>query len=110
VDSAARILARDRTALKAASMGADIKYFSSITLEILPEADINTLITFLRRFCAFCGIIAFDPNLHPHLWSDKNVVLSAVMDAASISDIVLPSYNDKSNWFDDANLIQTAQR
>lgn len=55
-------------------------------------------------------MVAFDPNLRPRLWPDTDVMLCAVMDAAAVSDIVLPSYEDEAEWFGDASPTQTAQR
>ena len=58
-DSAARTLASDRTALNAAWTGANIAYFLSITLAILPETNKKNLIAALRNFHALGSKVAF---------------------------------------------------
>lgn len=109
-DSAARTLAANPTALTHALAGANIAYFSGITLAILSDVDRQSLLAVLRDFRTGGGTVVFDPNLRPRLWSDMDDMLSAVMEAASVSDIVLPSYEDEAIWFGDATPADTVQR
>lgn len=108
--SAARSLAREPEPLAAALETAGIAFFSGITLAILPAADRTGLLEALRGFRARGGAVAFDPNLRPRLWPDTAVMRDAVMQAARVSDIVLPSFEDESGWFGDADPAATANR
>jgi len=109
-DSAARTLAADPQSLQAALDGADLAYFSGITLAILPPADRNQLLTVLRGFRNAGGVVAFDPNLRPKLWKSPVEMTQAVTQAAAVCDIVLPSYDDEAQWFGDQSLEATANR
>jgi 2-dehydro-3-deoxygluconokinase len=108
--SAARQLAHDPAALERAMDGADLIYFSGITLAILDDASRGVLLDALRK-ARNCGkVIAFDPNLRPRLWADTSKMTEAVMQGAAVSDIALPSFEDEADWFGDADPAATAQR
>ena len=109
-DSAARTLAADPVPLQAALDGADLAYFSGITLAILPPADRSRFLTVLRQFRSGGGIVVFDPNLRPKLWASPDEMTQAVMQAAAVSDIALPSYYDEAHWFGDGSPEATLQR
>ena len=109
-DSAARTLAADPRSLQAALDGADLAYFSGISLAILPPTDRNRLLTVLSGFRNAGGVVAFDPNLRLKLWKSPVEMTQAVMQAAAVSDIVLPSYDDEAQWFGDESLEATADR
>jgi len=109
-NSAARTLAADPVPLQAALDGADLAYFSGITLAILPPADRSRFLTVLRQFCSGGGIVVFDPNLRPKLWASPDEMTQAVMQAAAVSDIALPSYYDEAHWFGDGSPEATLQR
>ena len=109
-DSAARTLAADPGPLHAGLDGADLVYFSGITLAILPPADRSRFLTVLRQFRSGGGIIVFDPNLRPTLWASPDEMTQAVMQAAAVSDIALPSYDDEAHWFGDGSPEATLQR
>ena len=109
-DGAARSLAADLVPLQAALDGADLTYFSGITLAILPPADRIGLLTVLRQFRNSGGIVVFDPNLRPKLWASSDEMTQAVMQAATVSDIALPSYDDEAHWFGDGSAEATLQR
>lgn len=108
--SAARTLAQDQDHLMQALMGADIAYFSGITLAILTEEDRRRLLDALRSFRAKGGEAVFDTNLRPALWDSPAQMTKAVMEAAAISDTVLPSHDDEATWFGDTDLAATARR
>jgi 2-dehydro-3-deoxygluconokinase len=108
--SAARTLARDADALDAALDGADIAYASGITLAILPEEDRARLLAALARVRQAGGIVVFDPNLRPRLWDSPAQMTAAISEAAAISDICLPSFEDEAQWFHDADPAATADR
>ena len=109
-DSAARTLAADPVPLQAALDGADLAYFSGITLAILPPWDRSRFLTVLRRFRSGGGIVVFDPNLRPKLWASPDEMTQTVMQAAAVSDIALPSYDDEAHWFGDDSPEATLQR
>ncbi|SFR46614.1 sugar kinase [Litoreibacter janthinus] len=108
--SAARTLAQDAAALDAALDGADVAYFSGITLAILPDDDRARLLEALSKFRAKGGDVVFDPNLRPGLWPSSEAMTDAVMQAAAVSSTVLPSHEDEATWFGDADTAATAQR
>jgi 2-dehydro-3-deoxygluconokinase len=108
--SAARTLAHDAQVLAQALAGADVAYFSGITIAILPPQDRLRLFDALRDFRSAGGEVIFDPNLRPRLWADKQEMTTAVMQAAVVSDVALPSHEDEADWFGDANPTETAQR
>ena len=92
--SAARTLAVDPAVLAAAIAGADLVYFSGITLAILPPSDRINLLKTLAYYRISGGQVAFDSNLRPKLWNTTKVMKDWVMRAAAVSDIVLPSHDD----------------
>lgn len=108
--SAARTLAEDGAALAAALAGARLAYVSGITLAILAEADRARLLAALAEARRDGCIIAFDPNLRPRLWPDRDVMCAAVSAAAAGADIVLPSFDDEAAHFGDPDPEVTAQR
>lgn len=108
--SAARTLAEDARTLTQAMTGADITYFSGITLAILPRDDRQRLLDALRGFRAQGAEVVFDPNLRPRLWVGPAQMTEAVMQAAAVSDTILPSHEDEATWFGDADPLETAKR
>lgn len=108
--SAARMLAHDVEALTRAMSAADLIYFSGITIAILDGDARDRLLTALRAARAAGKAIAFDPNLRPRLWPDTATMTDAIMQAAAVSDVVLPSFEDEASWFGDADPAATADR
>jgi 2-dehydro-3-deoxygluconokinase len=108
--SAARTLASDPAALAVALGGARVAYLSGITLAILPEDDRARLLAALAAFRAGGGTVAFDPNLRPRLWPSGDAMCAAVMQAAAVADIALPSFEDEARWFGDADPAATLAR
>ncbi|WP_299301488.1 sugar kinase [uncultured Litoreibacter sp.] len=108
--SAARQLATDASALHAACAGAGIVYFSGITLGILDEAGRETLLQTMRDIRDQGTVVAFDPNLRPRLWPDNDTMCRAIMEAAAVSDIALPSHDDEATFFGDADPAATLDR
>lgn len=108
--SAAKTLADDPAALDNAMATSDLIYFSGITLAILSPENRATLLGVLRSARAAGTTIAFDPNLRPRLWTSDAEMTQAIMDGAAISDIVLPSFEDEAEWFNDASPQATADR
>lgn len=108
--SAARQLADDPSHLAAACLGSDIAYFSGITLAILAPDRRKALLAALQRARESGALIAFDSNLRPRLWEDAATMRASVMEAAGVSDIVLPSHDDEATHFGDADPEATLAR
>ncbi|MEM8789913.1 MAG: sugar kinase [Pseudomonadota bacterium] len=108
--SAARALADDPTALRAAIARADLIYFSGITMAILSPVGRAALLDGLRTARAEGRTVAFDPNLRPALWAPEAEMTRAITDAAATCDIALPSFEDEATWFADATPDATARR
>ncbi|WP_100220954.1 sugar kinase [Agrobacterium albertimagni] len=109
-DSAAKRLASDPAALHLALDGADLAYWSGITLAILSNQDRLTLIEALGQFAGKGGTVVFDPNLRPRLWDNPETMRGWVHRAAAVSDLCLPSFEDEATWFGDADPTATAKR
>lgn len=108
--SAAKTLADDPVVLSDAMAQHDLVYFSGITLAILAPEARATLLNALRVARTNGKTIAFDPNLRPKLWPSDSAMTQAIMEGAAVSDLVLPSFEDEADWFNDANPKATADR
>lgn len=108
--SAAKLLADDPAALAAALEGAEIVYFSGITLAILSPRARGQLMKAIVKARNDGARIVFDSNLRPALWSSPDVMASTLTAAATISDVVLPTYSDEAPLFGDADSDATATR
>ena len=108
--SAARHLAADPAALSAAMAGADLIYASGITLAILEDNGRDNLLAALDTARKAGATVAFDSNLRPRLWPSTAALRDAVMAAAAVSDIVLPSYDDEVVYFGDTSPQATLDR
>jgi 2-dehydro-3-deoxygluconokinase len=76
--SAAKHLADDSEALNAALAGADIAYFSGISLAILNSRARGSLMKALHLARESGARIAFDPNERPVLWTSPEVMASTI--------------------------------
>jgi 2-dehydro-3-deoxygluconokinase len=74
--------------------GADIVYFSGITLAILDPAERQEAIALMRRLRGRVGTIAFDPNVRPKLWESPAIAAAVINSAIPVCDILLPSMED----------------
>lgn len=108
--SAAKQLADDRVALDAALVGADLVYFSGITLAILDDHARGRLLHAIVTARDNGARVAFDPNVRPALWSSSEVMRSVLTVGATLSDIVLPTHSDEKPIFGDQNPAETATR
>ena len=108
--SAARLLADDRPALDAALGGADLVYFSGITMAILAPRARGRLLHAIVAAREAGALVAFDPNIRPALWSSEDVMRSVLTAAATISDFVLPTHSDEAPIFGDRTPQATAER
>lgn len=108
--SAARLLADQGAALSAAMAAHDVIYFSGITLAVLDERGREALLAALQTARANGKTVVFDPNLRPRLWDSDDEMCAAIMDAARVSDTVLPSYEDEAVHFGDPDTEGTVAR
>lgn len=108
--SAARTLGDDPEALNAAFEGADILYFSGITLAILTPRPRGRLMKAIVTARNAGAKVVFDPNVRPALWTSTEVMASTITAAATIADIVLPTHTDEAPLFGDTNANSTMDR
>jgi 2-dehydro-3-deoxygluconokinase len=108
--SAARHLADDHQALADAMDKADTLYFSGITLAILPPSARLTLLELLSVQKALGKTVAFDPNLRPRLWASSADMFEIITEAARVSSLVLPGFDDEATHFGDASVEATIAR
>lgn len=108
--SAARTLADDIEWLYGQCVGQDVIHFSGITLAILtPEARARFLRT-LARARSEGALIVFDTNQRPRLWPDTATMCDALMAAAAVADVILPSFDEETDSFGDASPADTITR
>jgi len=79
--------------------GADIVYFSGISLAILEPDERPAAIELLRRLRTHVGRIAFDPNVRLRLWQSPHAAAQCMRAALSACDIALPSAEDLASLF-----------
>lgn len=108
--SAAKQIADDAEALNAALAGADIAYFSGISLAILAARSRGRLLKAIYAAKQGGARVAFDPNERPALWTSPRVMGSTICAAATVADIVLPTFPDEQVLFGDASPEAVAQR
>jgi 2-dehydro-3-deoxygluconokinase len=108
--SAAKLLADDKAALGSALEGADIVYFSGITLAILAPRARGRLMKAIVTARNAGAQVVFDTNLRPALWTSPDIMASTLTAASAIADIVLPTHTDEAPLFGDASPEATAER
>ena len=108
--SAARLLADDPEWLNAALAGADIAYFSGISLAILGARGRGRLMKAIHLAREAGARVAFDPNERPLLWPSIDVMGSTIAAAATIADIALPTFSDETKLFGDETPEAVAER
>jgi 2-dehydro-3-deoxygluconokinase len=108
--SAAKLLADDAEALDASLKGADIVYFSGISLAILAPRARGKLMKAIVKARNAGARVVFDPNVRPALWTSPEVMGSALTAAATIADVVMPTHSDEAPVFGDASAEATAER
>ncbi|MBV2182952.1 MAG: sugar kinase [Rhizobium sp.] len=108
--SAARRLADDEAALKAAIDAADVVYFSGITLAILEPDRRAALLRLVGKARAEGKLTVFDPNIRHRLWENTGTMRACLTDAAATAAIALPSFDDEAAVFGDAGVEDCAAR
>ena len=109
-ESAARRMADDAAALSRALDGADLCYFSGISLAILPPQGRTDLFAQLEKCATDGATIAFDPNIRPALWASRDEMRELTERAARLSGTVLPSFDDERDLFGDRDIEATIAR
>jgi 2-dehydro-3-deoxygluconokinase len=108
--AAARTLAADRQWLEGALRGADVVFLSGITLAVVEPEDRDGLLEVLKALRAEGTTVVFDPNLRPRLWPDAAEMRAAMTAGGAVADVVLPSFEDESVHFGDADPEATLGR
>lgn len=109
--AAARQLARDGDHLRRVIDAADVVYFSGITLGVLADQNaIDTFLAELRRAKAAGKLVAFDPNIRPRIWQNKEHMLATITEGARAASMVMPSFDDEKTFFGDDNVETTIRR
>lgn len=108
--SAARALADDAAWLAETLGGADVLYFSGITLAILEPERREALCAALSDARAGGATVAFDTNLRPRLWPGEASMREGMRLGASVADIVLPSFDEEEGLFGDGSPEDTVAR
>src|SRR3569833_4299804 len=93
--SAAKLMADRPPALHAALAGAEIAYFSGISLAILNARGRGKLMRAIHLARQGGARVAFDPTERPLLWTSARVMGSTITAAATLADIVLPTFPDE---------------
>lgn len=90
--------------------GADLIYFSGISLAILTADDRALAFEILRALRGRVRRIAFDPNLRPALWGDIGKAREAFETVAGLADILLPSRQDLQLLWGEEDIEWMARR
>ena len=108
--SAAKLLAENLPLLSRALSGADVIYFSGITLAILAPEHRQILLRELQSLKARGSIVAFDSNARPRLWFSEQDMKEATVLGYRSSTIALPTFADEQAIFGDATKADCARR
>ena len=73
----------------------DVIYLSGITMAILSPAVRSGLIRFLHDFRRSGGLVCYDSNYRPRLWSDAETARAANEAMWALADIAVPSLDDE---------------
>lgn len=84
-------------ALAGVLSGFDAVFFSGITLAMLDDTAKQSWLDRVEAFRSDGGLVAFDPNYRPVLWSDSGEAGFWIDQAYARADVILPSIEDVSN-------------
>jgi 2-dehydro-3-deoxygluconokinase len=90
----------DITAACDAVAGADLFYFSLVSLAILPNAARQRLLELAGAARARGGKVAYDSNYRPRLWEDRETACSWSQRAMALATIGLPTADDERSMHD----------
>ncbi len=88
----------------------DLISYSAISLAILDDECRSLFLDFLMGYRIAGGLVAFDSNYRPQLWSDRNTAQHWIKRAWRCCDIALPSADDEAALFDDISTDDTLHR
>ena len=88
----------------------DLLYLSAITLAILPAKVRLELCNWLVGYRARGGLVSFDSNYRPALWTDDATARAAIGQMWEMTDIALPSVDDEMAAFGDNSVDEVAAR
>lgn len=108
--SAARRLADDLDGLRASLAGARLVHVSGITLAVVEAAGRRNLFTALAEARAAGTRVSFDPNVRLRLWPDVATLRDAQVEMWSMTDVGLPSFDDETAVWGDADPHAAAAR
>src|SRR3569623_1576120 len=108
--SAAKLMADNPPALNVALAGAEVAYFYGISLAILNARGRGKLLRAIHLARQGAARVAFAPNERPLLWTSARVMGSTITAAATLADIVLPTFPDEAALFGDAYPEAVAER
>lgn len=108
--SAAKTLADDPAWLDTVLTGRNTIQFSGITVAIQSPRGRDALCAALAKARASGATVAFDTNLRPRLWRDNDEMREGLLQAASVADVVLPSFDEETWLFGDATPADTIAR
>ncbi len=83
---------------------------SGITLAILPAADRGKLFAALAKARANGAWVSFDPNIRLCFWASLDEVRHDIPQALALTDIALPSFDDETTVWGDADPQATIAR
>jgi len=98
----------ERATAKAAT--ASLLSFSLISLAILPPSGRDSLLALARRVRAEGGMVAFDGNYRPRLWSGPDEARAVRDTAVACADIGLPTLEDEAALSGAASALEVADR
>ena len=101
---------RGQSAAERALLGAEIVYFSGISMAILAPRARGRLLHSIVKAREAGATVVFDTNLRPALWTNQRVMASTLTAAATVADIVLPTHGDEAPVFGDGSPEATAER
>lgn len=79
--------------------GAEMFFFSGITLAILNDSDREALFALVAELKASGSRIIFDPNYRPALWPTAEAAKAAFLRAYALADVALPGLDDHKVLF-----------
>lgn len=109
-DSAARQMAGDAATLRAAFAKADVLFFSGITMAVIRPEHRATFLSELAHARAAGKTVVYDPNQRLRLWNDQAEMTKTNTQAASVSDVVLPSFDEEQLFYGDETPEATLAR
>lgn len=109
-DSAARALADRPELLLDELRDADLVHVSGISLAVLQGQARANLFGALSLARQKGACVSFDPNIRPCLWPSLEEARKAVLEMLTLTDIVLPSFDDEEVLWNDASPVDTLRR